>query len=311
MRNSIIKTFLFLLFIAHAGNLTRAAAIGFPPSSPNDGGRSKFYAGVCAGMNYYFGDLKNNQLSDIVFYRRLGLQINLEREISNSMRIGAGFFTGSIFGEQHTTLQNLNFKTSLLIPNLGLSYKFTNLVSGKNSNTRFCLWLSAGVEDIFFNPSGDLNNGNGQTYYYWSDGSVRDIPQNAVNSSQAQIITRDYNYETDYRKLNLDNAGKFPRSALGIFTGLAAEYKLSDAWYARIGTIYHFAQTDYLDNITSNSPGSRKGNAGNDRFMFVYAGIFYNLPVAKKVNPGVESCGFLKTETKHLMKHKQKRKGKH
>jgi hypothetical protein len=269
--------------------------------------RSKYYVGLNAGMNFYFGDLTENRLNNIPIYRRYGLQINMEREIYKWLRLSAGIFKGNIIGEEHTADHNLNFSTSLLIPGFGVMFKLSRLFESRNAQSKFNVWLYAGIGCLFFNPSSDLKNGAGQTYYYWTDATTRDIPMNSPNSAQAVVIDRDYHYETDDRKLNQDNVGSYPRSTTVFPVGLSFETRLHEAWRLRIGGLYHFTRTDFLDNISSLSLGSRKGNTAKDKFLFVYAGLVYNIPVAQKLHTTVDQCTGIK-QTKVHAKHMKKSK---
>jgi hypothetical protein len=255
--------------------------------------RSKFYVGLCLGMTSYYGDIVNNNM-DAPFYYSYGAQINVEREIYKSTRICIGFFSGNILGDERTTKRNLNFKTSILAPQLGISCKFLNLF-----HKRFATYIFGGIEEIFFSPSGDIKNSKGGTYYYWNDGSIRNLPENLANQNSAAIIKRDYIYETNYRNLNLDNVSSYPQSTIGIPLGLSAEANLNNGFTLRAGAIFHYTFTDYIDNITVNSVGSRKGNAATDKFLFSYIGVFYNLPVPTKKHTPITSCGFLKSKTNH------------
>jgi len=259
----------------------------------DDPQRSKVYMGLCLGVTSYYGDINNNNLN-APFYRPYGAQILMEREVFKSIRLSVGFFSGNILGEEWTTQRNLNFKTSILTPQLGISCKFLNLF-----HKRFATYVFVGMEGIFFSPSGDLKNSKGETYYYWDDGSIRNLPENLINQNSAAIIDRDYIYETNYRNLNLDNVSIYPKSAIGIPFGLSAEANLNNGFTLRAGAVFHYTFTDYIDNITVNSVGSRKGNAATDKFLFTYIGVFYNLPVPTKKHAPIISCGFLKSKTKH------------
>ncbi len=269
----------------------------FPPSYDNpsvsdDPQRSKVYMGLCLGVTSYYGDINNNNLN-APFYRPYGAQILMERGIFKSIRLSVGFFSGNILGEEWTTQRNLNFKTSILAPQLGISCNFLNLF-----HKRFAAYIFVGLEGIFFSSSGDLKNSKGETYYYWDDGSIRNLPENLINQNSAAIIDRDYIYETNYCNLNLDNVSSYPKSAIGIPLGLSAEANLNNGFTLRAGAVFHYTFTDYIDNITVNSVGSRKGNAATDKFLFSYIGIIYNLPVATVKRPS-PSCGFFKSKTNH------------
>jgi len=278
-----------------------------PPSlygiqSSNDPERSKVFVGLCLGVTSYFGDLNNNSLH-VPLYRRYGSQIFMEWEVFRSIRLSAGFFSGNIFGEERTSQRNLNFKSSLLVPQIGLSFKMIQFYQ-----QRYALYFSAGTEMVFFTPTGNLKNTKGETYYYWDDGTVRNLPEIPANQATASVLTPDSHYETDYRNLNLDNVSNYPRSALAIPLGLALEGNLNRGFYLRAGATYHYTFTDYLDNITVNSVGSRKGNAVTDKFLFLYAGIVYNLPVAKASRPSTNDCIHEKNQIDHKKAAKAKLK---
>ncbi|MFB6306356.1 MAG: hypothetical protein ABEH43_05115, partial [Flavobacteriales bacterium] len=49
----------------------------------------------------------------------------------------------------------------------------------------------------------------------------------------------------------------------------------------RLGSTMHFTMTDYVDNVTNNSIGNRKGNSGNDKFLYTYASLSYDLQFDK------------------------------
>ena len=295
-------TFLFLLVLS-----TKQGYSSFYPLHTKSHGfynpeRSKVYIGLCVGHTSYFGDLDNNSLH-IPFYRPFGAQILMEREVFNSLRLSVGFFMGNIYGDERTAQRNLNFKTSLLAPHIGLSCKLAQFYQ-----RRLSLFLFAGAEMIFFNASGDLKNTIGETYYYWADGTVRNLPDIPSNQSSASVIKPDLKYEADYRNLNFDNVSPYPRTTLAIPAGLFIDANLNRGFDLRVGATYHYTFTDYLDNITANSIGSRKGNAATDKFLFSYVGIIYNLPVAKANRPSTNSCGFKEKEIDHKKSVKRKRK---
>jgi len=303
MKIRFLKVILFYLLLVFA----RQAYCIHPPAvemlqASRDPERSKVYVGFCLGINSYFGDLNNNSLH-IPFYRPLGIQILMEWEVIRSIRLSAGFFKGSIFGEERSALRNLNFKTSLLVPHLGLTVKLAQFYQ-----RRYTLYFLTGAEMIFFTPTGDLKNAKGETYYYWDDRTVRNLPEIPSNLNTASIIKPDLHYEADYRNLNLDNVSNYPRSAFAIPLGLAIEGNLNGGFYVRAGATYHYTFTDYLDNITANSVGSRKGNAATDKFLFSYIGIIYNLPVAKASHPSTNDCIYEKNQIDHRKAAKQKMK---
>ncbi|NTW31832.1 MAG: hypothetical protein HGB12_04275 [Bacteroidetes bacterium] len=265
----------------------------FEMQGKNNSQRSKVVMGLYLGVTSYFGDLNNNSLS-IPLYRRYGAQIFIEREMYKNIRLSTGFFIGNIFGEERTILRNLNFKTTLFAPQFGVSYKMFDFYQ-----KRFSAFFYAGMELFFFSSSGNLSNNKDETYFYWSDGTVRNLPEIPANLGTASVISIDPYYETDYRNSNIDNVVDYPRTSFAIPVGLSLEANLNRGFALRAGAIYHYTFTDYLDNITTNSIGSRKGNSATDKFLFSYVGFVYNLPVAKIKRPSLKGCGFEKNQIDH------------
>ncbi len=242
-----------------------------------NGDQNSGYIGICAGITNYFGDLRNNNMRGVSITNRFGGQIMLERDLLKPIRLCGGLFFGNIVGDELSAQRNLNFKTSITAPYVGVSVDLLNSVHAANSNG-FSFWLFGGVEYFLFTPMGDIKDGSGKPYYYWSDGSIRTQTEIPGHTNSAVIIQRDYNYETDYRNMNIDNVSNYHKSALGFPVGLSIEKKFNDRTSFRIGGVYHYTLTDYLDNITANSVGSRKGNVGNDQYLFLYAGLLYSIP---------------------------------
>ena len=270
MAKRLKPIFLFALFFVLA-HLPRVYSF-----SGNDG-KGRGYIGICGGITSYYGDLGNNNSGEVPLMKKVGVQVQLEREIVKPVRVFGGLFLGNLVGDEISSHRNLNFKTSITSPYLGISVNLLSPFHGVTSKG-FALWLSGGVEYFLFTPQGDVKDASGKPYYFWSDGSIRTQTEIPGHVNSATVIQRDYKYETDYRNLNIDNVSSYPKVAVGFPVGLSVEKKFSGRTSFRIGTIYHFTSTDYLDNITANSIGSRQGDSGNDRYLFVYAGLFYRIP---------------------------------
>ena len=92
---------------------------------------------------------------------------------------------------------------------------------------------------------------NGVKYYYWTDGSIRNLAQTAPNADKAINIVRDYSYETDIRELNpwmaLEN---IPEYSFAVPLGIGAIFHLGDRVDLKLHTTMHFTFTDYIDGIT-------------------------------------------------------------
>ncbi len=302
LRNVFVIFFLTIIVIQSS-----YASLSFPneqsfsiPSSNKPG----FHLGFSLGMTSYFGDLKNNNLK-APFYYRYGIQVNAERDIFKATRLCVNIFEGNILGDERYATQNLNFKTTLLAPQVGLSFNFLHWANNGKLRDHFAMYLFVGVEALFFAATGDLKNTAGQKYYYWNDGSIRNLPETYTDQSNASIIKRDYKYETNYRNLDIDNVGKVPQFSFSVPLGLSAEFKFNNGIAIRAGAVYHYTFTDYLDNITAKSIGSRKGNSATDKFLFTNISVFYCLPMYS----GRPICGTEKMNT-HITRKKPRKKFK-
>src|SRR4029078_237240 len=122
----------------------------------------------------------------------------------------------------------------------------------------------------------DAKDANGNTYYYWSDGTIRNIDQNAPNAGTAVELKRDYTYESDVREMNVDGFGKYAERSFAIPIGIGAAFKINDFFDFKLGTTMHFTFTDNIDGITFMSKGSRQGNDKYDNFMMTSCSIHYN-----------------------------------
>ena len=294
--------FLTILVIQSSFALTN------PPAEKSflvrDPKKSVFHIGLSLGTTSYYGDLANNNLK-VPFYYRYGIQVNVERDIFKATRLCLNFFGGNLYGDEKTDSRTLNFKSSILAPQLGLSFNFLHWAQKGKLSNHFATYLFVGVEALFFSTTGDLKNSANETYYYWDDGSIRNLPETYESQDKATIIKRDNKYETNYRNLDIDNVGKVPQFGFAVPLGLSAEFKFNNGIAIRAGAVYHYTFTDYLDNITAKSIGSRKGNAATDKFLFTHISVCYSLPFYV----GRPMCGTERMNT-HITRKKPRKKFK-
>jgi cell division septation protein DedD len=139
-----------------------------------------------------------------------------------------------------------------------------------------------GVNSFEFLSKTDLSDSYGNKYYYWSDGSIKNIDEAAPTASLAINLNRDYVYETDIRELNKDGFGKYQERAWAFPVGAGALMKITDRFDFKIGFQYYFTTTDYVDGITKNSLGTRSGTKQRDNFVYTSFALQYDLVLKKK-----------------------------
>jgi hypothetical protein len=240
--------------------------------------------GIGTGMFSVFGDLyQRHAISPSV--SRIGYELSLSQPLNPYLRLGFYTMFGKLGANERLIYRNLNFESTIRIGGVHLEYNFANWIPPSHS---IHPWISAGFESFEFLTKTDLFDANGIAYNYWSDGSIRSLPENDPFASQASFLVRDYTYETDVREQNLDGFGKYPERSFAVPLGVGFLMQLTDKVDVKVGTTFHFGFTDYLDGVTSSSTGNRIGTSSNDNFVFTSFSIRYNLTGAAET---VDSTG--------------------
>ncbi len=229
--------------------------------------------GIGTGMFSYYGDLyQKHAVSPQV--SRVGFELSLNQPINPYLRFGFYAMFGKIGANERLIYRNLNFESQLRVGGVQLEYNFENFIKPTHP---IHPWISVGFESFEFLTKTDLYDANGLAYNYWSDGSIRSLPENDPFAYQASFLVRDYTYETDVREQNLDGFGKYAERSFAVPVGAGLLMQLTDKVDLKIGTVVHFSFTDYLDGVTSASAGPRVGTSMNDNFLFTSFSLRYNL----------------------------------
>ncbi|MCK4746204.1 MAG: hypothetical protein KAT15_04175, partial [Bacteroidales bacterium] len=167
------------------------------------------------------------------------------------------------------------FETALFSIGLNVEYRFGHLFP-VNSLVR--PYVSLGLENLNFSAKGDLKNVSDMPYYYWSDGTIRDMDEVAPDPTQANVIYRDYVYETDLRlRENQEfGLGDYNQTTFGIPVGLGLHFRIDRRAFFSLGMSYHYALTDVLDNVAFEGT-SIQGTKGNDGYIFSHLSIHFDL----------------------------------
>lgn len=237
--------------------------------------------GYNIGYLNLFGDVKLNGYSP-AFGSRLGHQFYVTLPFSNSLSLSYNFLAGKIFGEETRGTNNLNFRTSLVGQSLMLEYNFHNIIKPSPDNKVGVLpVIGFGLEALIFRAKADMQDADGNQYYYWNDGSVKDLPETPENVDLATDIERDYIYETELRDANLDGFGKYSQITFAMPFTFGADLKVDRNLHFRLGATYHLTFSDMLDNLSSKGSGNRQGEEGKDMFLFSSLGISYKFAAPK------------------------------
>lgn len=280
------KLFLILLVTAFAGTVSAQEEVQGSDNSVQKANRDSIRAkrkawnkentiykpiiGLGAGFFNYFGEVNNNQRINPVI-NNYGFQASVIKNFTPSWGVRFDVAYGRMSAREQTADVFRNFSSEIVTFNLHATYNFAGLLRP----SRFLNpYISVGVGAVNFDAKGDLKDANDQTYFNWSDGTLRNLQQLPGNENQADILREDFVYETDLRKANLDSLGNYAQFAFVIPVTVGFKFKVSPRSAIRLSSTFSYAFTDLIDNVSSESLGSRKGDKMND--MFLYTSISYH-----------------------------------
>lgn len=229
---------------------------------------------IGAGMLNYKGDILSSSSTFNPFQNKLALHVNAAQPINDYLNLNFFMMFGRVGANERTLVRNLNFESRITSGGLGLSYNFDHLLKEDRYLEPF---VSVGFEAFEFISKTDRFDSYGNPYYFWSDGTLRNLPETSENVAEAIEITRDYLYETDIRRLNQDGFGNYAQRSFAIPVGAGFNLLMNEKMTFTMGFEYHWTFTDYIDGITENSRGIRAGNNKSDKFMHTFMRLTYDL----------------------------------
>ncbi len=236
-----------------------------------------------AGMITYYGEISRKYKSNNPIGNRLGYRLKVAQPINSFLNVSFNLWRGKIAANERSLDRNLNFESTLTSGGIAIEYNFGNFYKKKPTMQPY---VSVGFEAMEFLSKTDLVDEYGNDYYYWDDGSIRNIPENAPNADDAIEIQRDYKYETDIRELNADGFGDYDENTFALPLGAGLRLHLNDHVKFDFGATYYFTFTDYIDGVTNKSSGARKGDRQNDQLLFTHVSLSYDFArdIRKKVS---------------------------
>lgn len=230
--------------------------------------------GLGVGNFTFFGDVANSHKGYHALVSRIGYELKVNNPLTDHLDLGFYVIFGKISANERTVNRNLNFESRIRTGGAILCYNFKHLLAIKRSVEPY---IFSGFESFEFLSKTDLFDQYGNSYNYWSDGSIRSLPEDHPNASNAIMVNRDYTYESDLREQNLDGFGKYRERSWSVPVGAGVQFLIGERVKFKIGTSYHFTFTDLVDNVTDESEGSRKGDSKNDRFLYTSFSLNYDL----------------------------------
>lgn len=229
--------------------------------------------GIGTGFYNYFGEINHNPFSS-PHVSSYGAGVYVSKAVSPSFAVDFNFTIGRLTATEKTATIFRNFRSDIETGSVSLTYNFARLLKPDKVLNPF---VSAGVGYLHFDTKSDMEDGNGIPYHYWTDGSLRSLPQDDPLAENATILHRDYVYETDLRQANLDSLGKYSQSAITFPFSVGLNFKVSPRTSMRLTSTYYYNLTDLIDNYTSEGVGDRKGDDAQDAFLYTTFSLHFDL----------------------------------
>ena len=234
---------------------------------------------IGAGVLSFNGDVGGSGNSSSFNKIKAGYSLTIEERIGKYIGVSLSGIYGKLADSDNTQKSNLNFQSKIIQADLNLVLHFDNDLIMKR-NSVFAPYLSVGLGFLKFDTYGDLKDKNGYKYNYWSNGSIRNLPETDSNAANSILIQRDYNYET---KL-VDSTTNYSRNTLALPIGGGLSLKVLDNLSMNIGATYYLTFSDWIDNV-------KRGQ--NDKYIFANVSIQYTFgKSAEDDNPAYKSVDF-------------------
>jgi hypothetical protein len=212
--------------------------------------------GQVGGLKF-LGDVGKKGNANFFSDMRLGYNLGVEYRIGKVLGIGIDGLYGKLAGTDNDKTSHANFQSQIMGGSLNL-FAFFDRLGEKEKDVS--IYAQAGFGFLMFDPYGDLRNGNGTVYNYWSDGSIRNLSESAANDPISSTLKRDYTYETQLK----DSLVNYSRNTFYIPLGIGAKFNIGFRTSLRVGATYNLCMSDYIDNVKSG---------GNDSWVAANVGL--------------------------------------
>lgn len=262
-----VLTSLILIFLAIPGKAqdtgnNSGSAYDFRPT-----------LGLGTGVFSFYGEISNGGFQNPML-SRIGYDLSIGQDLTHYLNLRFYTIFGKLGSSGTGSTRDANFESAIRAGGVNLTYNFGNFLKpGRNISP----YILVGVESFEFLSKTDLYDSKGNQYHYWSDGSIRNLPETSIDADKAIFLSRDYTYESDIREMNLDGFGKYAERSFAFPVGVGFLFHLSDRADFKIGSTLHITRTDLIDGRSSKSIGTRAGNKENDRFLMSSIALHYNL----------------------------------
>ncbi len=240
------------------------------------------YVSFGAGPMTYFGDMYRYPGSNAVM-GNWGINLGFGVQATDYLNVELFYNSGTISFSENTINRHVNFQSRIRSGGLLFIYNFENFFK---QTPQLHPLLILGVSNVEFNSKTDLISADGSNYNYWSDGSIRNFPEDHIFADFATELVMDNEYETDLRSVSSEELGHYSLNSLAIPLGIGADISLDYGFSLRITSMMNFTFTDNIDGISSANSGIRNGDSKNDRYLYTSVTLSYDLATFKELKDG-------------------------
>ncbi|MGE0637288.1 MAG: hypothetical protein AB7G44_10980 [Bacteroidia bacterium] len=242
--------------------------------------KGKFNPSIGAGLGVtrFFGDVEDVNSTNIHrLGNRLAYDFTFKVNLSRSFNLDLNAIFGEVSGNENEHRQHRNFESKMFSMGLNLEYNFAGLYKSKKGKKPFLTpFLKAGIYYADYNPRTDLYTADGDLYYYWEDGFIRNMPEATSNPDEVELLERDYEYET--------HLTENPVTTIAFPVGGGFDLHLGEKVTFRLSTSYFFTMSDKLDNFNDGRYSNKK-----DGYYYNSIGVFWNFISERQQKiPGID-----------------------
>lgn len=238
-----------------------------------------FEVGFASGITNYFGDLGNESIFQTTSTRP-GVAVTLRNFTGNSSLTGnlynpfsfearfswhrIGYDEAEPIGDQQGwELRNfgrgINFQNDLFGFSTHMTYTIYRNKRIPLHRQGAAMFVFTGVGVYYGIPKADLFRGEqslNNRYYFWSDGTLRDMPQ---DGGSGNIIQKDGDFETDLTKWcteqgqifgEVTSQKKYSSVHIAFPAGFGFRFGLSKALTLSTEFGYYYFLTDFIDDVS-------------------------------------------------------------
>ncbi len=213
----------------------------------------RWRVGAYLGSMSYYGDLNQRLLPETVNPDHPAFGFSVERLFNKAWSAKLLYTQGQWIANDRRRnaflARSLNAKTEVQDYSLLFTYYLDN---NRQLGRRSFLspYVSFGLGYTNFSVYGDLRDGNGDYYHYWSDYSIRNVPEDDPNAAGASVVTQDGVYETELSPLATER--EYPTESFSLPLALGLKFRLSSNINLNLELLMRYAFTDYLDDVSGD-----------------------------------------------------------